>query len=411
MAYDGWLEFNGVELANVARTATLAPLLGIDTVWTTPEGVQWIPNTLGDSNYFDIEAAPWYDAGYPASGEFAGIMPLGVPGLDDSTLEAVTTEYTTDGGHSGKSRNATLSLVASVAIIASTHRGAEYGKRWLDRVLRGGSDSRTFCAGADLRYFRYAEEDAPIVHRRDVRTTRGTSVTRKRSSDCSVTWLVTFTMTAGDPYEYGEPVPRLSELGGVVTGPGVISSGATTLVEESCPVYDYTPVYDPLYPALVAPPTAPDFYPEGWGIVEGMTFDRFWARIEPVEPSPLLMVPVVTLTTTLEARMVRFSVWPADADSSTQCDPLFSVIATYVPPGLDFVIDGEQRASYVWDGFSPVVRRTDSLVFGPDAEPVQWAAFNDNEDLLVTLDIFFDSDGLEGGGEVRAALDLVAKSD
>jgi hypothetical protein len=409
MAYDGWIEFNDTEIVNLSRTAQLASALGIDVVWVSPSRVQWIQDALAGVDYDVVTTAPWYDENYPASAEFAGVVPLGFPGLDDSTTEASTTEYVTDGGRSGKQRNATLPIVASVAIVASSDRGAEYGKRWLDRVLRH-SGARTFCSGADLRYFRFEGAGAPVAHRRDVRLTRGSNVTRKRSVECSVTWLATFTLTCDDPFEYSDQQTVLTDLGGSPTG-AVLNSGSLALVQESCPVYDYSPIYDPLYPALVPSPTAPDFYPAGWDIAEGMTFDRFWARVTAPEPHTLNVVPVLMLTTTTEARMVRVSIWPSDSATSDQCEPLFSAVVSYLPADVTFYIDGEQKASYVWDGGSTAVRRTDSLVYAPDAKPLQWAAFNDPESLLVTLDLFTESGDEQGGGGVRLALALVQKSD
>lgn len=414
MSYDGWLEYNGVELVNLSRTAQLAETLGIDSVWITPSQVSWIQAALGESGYSSVSNAPWYDPEFPASGEFAGIIPLGFPGLDDSTTEASTTEYITDGGRSGKQRNATLTVVASVAIVASTDRGAEYGKRWMTRLLRNRS-ALTFCAGAPLRYFRYESAAAPIVHRREVRLTRGTSITRKRVTDCAAIWLATFTLTCDDPYEYGEAQTVVEDLGGTPTG-DVTGSGSLALIQMSCPVYDYTPIYDPLYPALVPSPTAPDFYPEGWGIFDGMTFDRFWARITSPEPSTLDVVPRFILTTDTDARMVRVSVWPDASSISDQCDPLFSAVVSYLPANTNFYIDAEQQVAYVWNGSSEAVRRTDSLVYAPNAEPLQWTAFNDPDGLLVTLDVFASesgggSFGFEGGGTVRASLALIPKSD
>lgn len=414
MAYDGWIQFNGQELINLSRTAQLAETLGIDTLWTDPASVQWIQVALGGVDYDRIAEAPWHDPGYPASAEFAGLVPLALAGLDDSTLEAATVEYITSGGSSGKGRNATLPIVASVAIIASTSRGADFGKRWMDRMLRAGG-AQQFCVGSELRYFISAQGEGepapPQGHRRDVSLTRGASVTRKRSTSCSAAWLVTYTWTANDPFEYGDEQPQFTELGGAVTGPAVVTSGSVALVETPCPEYNYTPIYDPLYPALVAPPEAPDFYPEGWALSTGMTFDRFWVTLDPLEPSALHVVPVVTLTTDFDARMVRVSIWPAGADPSDLCDPLWVAIVSYLPAGVDFVIDGEQRASYADTG--TVLRRTDSLVYGTGARPITWSTFNDPSGLLVTLDIMDDSGSgdYDGGGTVRAALSLVPKSD
>lgn len=412
MAYDGWIEFNGVEIVNLSRTAQLAGTLGIDSVWITPGTTQWIQSALSGVDYDVVSTAPWYDADYPASAEFAGIVPLGFPGLDDSTTEASTTEYVTDGGRSGKQRNSTLTIVASVAIVASTDRGAEYGKRWLDKVLRN-SGALTFCSGADLRYFRYAGAGAPVAHRRDVHLTRGSNVTRKRSVECSVTWLATFTLKCDDPFEYGEGTFVLGELGRLSPPMGdVLSSGVLDLFQESCPVYDYSPVYDPLYPALVPSPTAPDFLPAGWTITDGRAFRRHWARVSPLQPTTLRAVPDFTLIAPEEARMVRVSVWPSSSAIDDQCDPLFSAVVSYLPANTGFYIDGEQKASYTWDIPLDIIRRTDSLVYAPDAKPLQWTAFNDPTSLLVTLDAFAkDGGGFEGGPNLRVGMGLRSKSD
>lgn len=435
MAYDGYVEFDNAELFNVARTYLLSRANGVGTVRILGRVLDWLKDDLGfgltgfglggfglggfgigsPDDWADITLAPWYDSGVVASGEFFGLVPLSINGLDDSSLESTPVEYITDGGNSGRPRNATQPLVFNVGIIASTERGAEYGKRWLDRRLRG-SGSPIFCSGAELHYFRYAGEagdtGVPRVHRRDVRLTRGTSVTRKKRGWCSVTWLVTFTLTAADPFEYGMTIPAVTEMGDETpTGPLVDDSDSLVLVQSSCPAYDYTPIYDPFYPALVPPPPLPNVTPAGWNIESGMTFERFWVQLDQVEPSALFVVPVLTLTTDEDARMVRFSVWPSSANEYDQCDPLWSAVVSYLPAGFEFVIDGERKASYVWDGFSASVRRADSLVYSPDASPVRWPSFNDPGKMQVTLDIFTDSDGYEGGGSVRAALDFIPKSD
>ena len=147
--------------------------------------------------------------------------------------------------------------------------------------------------------------------------------------------------------------------------------------------------------------------PAGWNISVGMSFTRYWARISIPEPSDFLLVPTFKVNCTTDARRVRLSIWPSVSETNDQCDPLFSTVVGYVPANTDFYIDGEQRAAYAWDGFSPNVRRTDSLVYNPDAGPVQWTAFTDDTSLLVTMDIFTG----EGSGSVRAALSLTPKSD
>lgn len=404
MATESWVEFNGVEFINHARTVALAEALALDSVWIDPEKVDWIAEALDETGYDDVGTAPWYDPGYPASAEFAGFVSLGLPGLDDSTYSATTTEYVTDGGRSGRARNSTLSIVGSLAIVASTERGAEFGKRYLDRLLRGRSGS--MCTGTTMRFFRWSGLGAPTARRRNVRLTRGAAVTRKRNTDCSATWIVSFTLTCDDPYLYGEEEPQVTNQGdNIPTGPGVASYGNLDIVEQACPVYDYTPIYDPDHPALVAAPTSPDFYPDGWTVEAGDVFNRYWVRLNPVEPSNLLLVPVVKITCVEDTRMVRVSIWPNDSENDDQCDPLFTAMLTYLPADQPFYIDGMAQACYVWDGFSAAVRRTDSLVYGTDATPLQWTSFNDPDGLLVTLDVF-DPDA-----PVLMDLALVSKSD
>lgn len=419
MATDQWLEFGGVELINLSRTAQLAEVLGIDTVWTDPASVQWVQNAFNALDYDVITTAPWYDAGYPASAEFAGLVPLSVVGLDDSTLEAATTEYITDGGSSGSARNKTLPLVFNVAIVASTAQGAEFGKRWLSRVLKG-SGAGYFCAGSSLKYFRWEGGGSETAHRRNVSLTRAPSVTRKRATHCSVTWLVTFTLTANDPFEYSDELPQFQGLGGGFAlvdtsfiGAVEDSGTLTDLVEIPCAEYIYAPVYDPLYPALLPPPTAPDFYPEGWALLPGVEFTRHWVRLNPTEPTTVNLVPLIYLKSDYAARMVRVSIWPGDAATDVRCGPLWTAIVSYLPGNADgmFILDGEQSAAYVWDGDDVPVRRADSLVFGTDAKPMDWAAFNDDTGLLVTLDYAPSLAETDGGDSIEVAVSFMQKSD
>lgn len=412
MAYDGWLDFDGVELVNLSRTAELAEAYGVDVLYTTPESVEWIGAALGGSGYEDVSTAPWFSERHPASGEFMGTILLSAPGLDDSTASASTTELTSSGGRTGRSRATSLNIVCSMAILATTARGADYGKRWVDSVLRRGTAVGNVCRGVEVHYFQHEASDVepvpPRAHRRMVRISRGATVTRKHASACAHMWTLNFTLVADDPFEYGDEIPAVTSIGGsTTTGPEVLDSGTVSLTEAPCPVYDYSPVLDPAFPAFTPAPTAPDLPPAGWGIEGGMTFSRRWALLDVVAPGATNLVPKITIRSTVEARMIRVNLWPGLTDPSDLCGDLFSSVVTYLPPNVDFIIDGEQRVAYTWDGTSPTVRRADSLVFTKDARPVDWRSFNDPDGLLVTLDVF----GGSGGGNVRVALDLVPKAD
>lgn len=414
MSYDGWMTYNGVEVINLSRTAQLADALGLTSVATRSSDVAWIQTALAGASYSAPSAAPWYDAGYSASGEFAGLVPISVQGLDDSSYSSSGIEYVGDGGNAGKGRRTTLPVVFNVALVGVTEKAVRYGLSWLNQVITTTSAS-TFCAGADLRYFNH-QDGTTFKHRRDVKMTRGTVVTRKWHGDGSVVWWVTFTMTAGDPYEYGETTPVLAGLGGATpTGTSVLGSGEFNLNYAECPVYDYSPIFDPLYPALSPAPTAPNFYPDGWNISAGMLMHRYWARIGVPAPARVNKVPIISLTTLVEARRVKVSIWDHTSPLEDQCDPLFSCVVNYLPVGTTFYVDGHQSAAYMWNGVSPNVRRSDSLVYATDARPVDWTSFADPTNLLVTMDLFANvaatTTGFEGDGQVRMALALVNKTE
>lgn len=431
MAYEGWLEFNGVEVVNLGRTVALSRALGINAVRVKDASVGWIEMTMDDPgfglsafgvdpfgygygsavDYRNIEEAPWYDANHPASREFAGFLPLDVRGLEGSTQAAEVTEYITNGGYSGAGRHATLSIVASMVVVARTERGAEFGLKWLNRVLAPDSTG-VLAVGHDLTYFRYAETHAPKAHRRNVRLTRGTSITMKRDASCYSLWKITFTLTAGDPFEYGVPEERVEGLGGSnPTGEGLIGHGVEDLVEEGCPAFDYSPVFDPAHPALIPSPTAPNFLPDGWDIEIGMGFRRRWARVPGLVPASLNAVPHFALTTESDARRVRLSIWDGREHPTTQCGPLWSVVVNYLPAGQTFYVDGERETAYIWDGQTPFVRRADTVLFSPLGGPVEWPSVS-APDLLVTLDTFSTgASTFEGGGSIRASMSLIPKSD
>lgn len=414
MAYEDWMTVDSLELFNVGRTVLLSRTLGIDAVRVpTLRFNSAMEIAAGGSEYANIEEAPWYDAQYIPSQEFAGVFPLSVIGLGDSTRQASVTEFITDGGQPGIERSATNSMVFSAVIAASTDRGADFGKRYLDRVLRGLRQPQA-CGGSNLNYSRTDGRDGePVeyVHMRDVSVTRATSITKKRRSRCQTLYWVQWTMTAADPFEYGAAAQFITSLGGAnATGPRVTNSGTQVLVQNDCAQFNYTPIYDPLYPALVTPPTAPNFLPAGWGITNGMNFQRKWAVTTVMEPSALESVPIFKIESTTEARMIRVQVFNYLGSSTVQCSPRFSAILTYLPPSLPVYLDGEQAASYAWDG-SSAVRRTDSLVYSPGALPMRWNGFDAPNPLLVTLDLMQTTPGnYQGGGNVRVSMSMMNRT-
>lgn len=433
MAYDGYMLYDDVEIINLRRTALLSMELGVDSVRVTPESVSWIEPDTSDSVLGQVSNAPWYSAYDDASMEFAGIIPLSVVGLDDSSLTSTTTEYITDGGKTGTGRNATLPVVFSLALVALTARGVGYGRAWLEGVLRDGARG---CAGEVLRYVTHEEADwdDPEVwkHRNDVRVTRGISTTRKRANPCSHIHIITFTMTAGDPFEYGDREEWVTNLRpfGAVNGPAglpnpvVISNQVEN--NELCPVYDYSPIYNPAYPALVPSPTAPNEFPLGWSVFRpgletlddpSRHFHRRGIRTRAPSASVSGRVPVLRFTSDSDKTGVRFSIWPGGAEDDIKCGPLWSVSLPYLPGGDPLWIDGETQSVYVVEP-GGVVRRADTLVFDTDtAGPIRWKTLREPREnalsYFFTLDYLFhrDSDPMPPSYPLTVDIFWVTKAD
>ena len=404
--YDGYMTFNGVELFNVSRTATLAESLGIDSVWVTSQSVDWIRQKLGGVNYHLPSSAPWYDGGAPETHEFAGILPLGIAGGSDSSWSSNPIEFITDGGVPGRSRHTTQDLVFSVALVARTDRGAAYGLRWLNKILMADGN-QSHHAGYPLNYWRTEDPASPSAQRLNVKLTRGTSVTRKRSTDCSSVWLVTFTMNAANPHEWGFLTTAISGIGPPLGGSGatgshIIAQGASTYTLEAPPSYNYDPLYDPQAPALIAPPTSVDALPENWPFTPGITMHRYWARIRGLEPSGMPVVPYFTIYSATMFRGARLSMWSFDGGSvvARQHDLDFSAFLTYLPAVHRIDFDG--RTGTIFAG----ARRAESLVYNQHGGPIEWTTIrpsHPNGEMVFALDV------VGYGTDARAAVYLAAK--
>lgn len=269
MAWDGYFEYDNVEIINATRTAAYVRSLGLSWVHETGAAPD-LPWLLGQNEYVSpsVDTAPWYDPDLADSVGFAGIIPLSVVGLEDSTREARGFDYTTDGGNPGRIRHGMKEIAFNVALIGDSDCAVEYGFRWLKRALLDHQCTpglATACSGERLVYSRCfpeggrgAEEavldgahadttvwdvtlegsDDPSAqffdggnapgfsttatwstdferHLRNVTFPRGPVVTGKRQlKGCGgAVWLVSFTARAGDPFEYGERIPLLRDLG------------------------------------------------------------------------------------------------------------------------------------------------------------------------------------------------------
>lgn len=451
MAWNGYFRYQDTEFVNVTRTLAYAQALGMYSVRDVNYSAA-MPALLGDEPYSlpSLDPAPWYDSDEAESGNFAGVLPLSVDGIEDSTRETTVFEYTSDGGNPGTIRNTTKTVTFSVALVGTTEASVEYGFRWLKRALLrrdctpGTGNS---CHGERLYYSKSRPADDAVVgieeydggnayftvdpgleggdaytesdnvidggdaytlfdggvsekwayefqrHLNNVVINNGPTVNSKREmSGCNgVVWIASFTAVAGDPFEWGPQTEVLETLRASAPQPdpyaGSFSGtyGYTTYNITGCPGTSYEPIYDPNYPALVAPPAPPNISPEGWITPTGQWY-RNWADIpDVVVPLWDEVRPVITLRSADDAYRVRVRFYRDEFDPTADCGQAGEFFIRYLPGGVDFVIDGEQQAVYAIDGDS--VRRADSLVYGTGfATPIKWFALSCGGDWHVTLD-------------------------
>jgi hypothetical protein len=154
MAWKGYFTYDGIEVMNASRVE--AYMETICAPWFKPiYESETLRRALGDQPYVSplVDTAPWVDPDSPESYGFYGIYPIDVTGIEDGTGQTQITESTRDGGSASRTRYGSREVVFSAILIANSEQGAEYGLRWLKRVLRGDpclpSDN---CHGRELRY-------------------------------------------------------------------------------------------------------------------------------------------------------------------------------------------------------------------------------------------------------------------
>lgn len=178
-----------------------------DDSWTGLEAA------LGDGPYV-ITDAPWYNAARPESAEFAGIWLMSIEGMDGVPIQRDIAESICAGGIASKARDTTRSLQFSALVVACTNAGMEYGKDWLNCILRS-SDIRS---GVDMSYWKAHPEDTAADPETLKRSMYGLVLTRslttadvlgkggghqnRQASICRVEWE----MVATQPYAYGDPI-------------------------------------------------------------------------------------------------------------------------------------------------------------------------------------------------------------
>lgn len=419
MSWNGYLSYDGHEIINVPRLHGYARSANLSLNLRTLEN-DVLHLMLDDDEYRYVDQAgneaPWYDPNNEDSLDFLGIMPQSITGIDSSTRSSETIEFTTDGGTSGRMRYTTKTVVMNLALIATSEAGADYGRRYLASITSGrdcnGRTPENY--GAELHYAasepiwdRFSPVSAPtcwdMLRRRllKFRFNQGPTVTaRRKTSDGGSMWMVSLSGVAGDAYEYGVTSMIVDSLGDGgnpyvpwVT-PGAYENAGHAFVEPSCPQPVYTPLYDPISPALVAPPGPPDLP------VLSVPLPTTWTRRTVEIPAELIdrwddfQLSFSTFVNGA-ARNIRYRIYETDGFSDTACDYDAAWLKTYIPANATFHADGVYKSAYVDQG-GGIRRPANSLIFGRWTRPVEWLGISCGKSYTVTLDTPQDAPGLIG---------------
>jgi hypothetical protein len=234
-------------------------------------------------------------------------------------------------------------------------------------------------------------------HLHNVKFIDGPEVTaRKYLSDGTVVWTATFTAVAGDPYEYSrhwEVVERF--LGADVVDPypqgitGTYDMVGYAHTDAGCPPQVWEAIYDPLCPALVAPP-APVDIPAGCFTPTDDWWRRYITIPEDLVPLWGSAVPIINVTAQYDdLRQVRLRLYAdptgAGDPEAEECEYVGDLLVSYVPQGYTLIIDAHKQAVYARD-LDGLLRRADSLVFASDGKPIMWPELTCGYGYILTVD-------------------------
>lgn len=415
MAWIGYYEYGGTEVINASRVEAYARTAGVWSFKPVYKNTALAP-ALGEVYANPLQDdAPWTDEDDADTYDFLGVYPLDIGGIDDSTWGAAVTESTRDGGIVGRGRYASKTIVFNVILIGKNEAGCEAGLRWLKTVMTGPPclGSNVVCGGSDLCYL--ASEpildwtinsdvstclDPYLRSLHGVTVTVGPTVTAKADLANGSAWTVSFTVTAGNPYEFSAEVGLISGfmdpnvdvpyVGGIVPDGGSFDDSGFVQTEVKCPVATYQPIVDPLCPQVIAPPQVPNV------ALSCFEFPVNYVRRQFIIPKGLVplwgdVVPFLVIKAQrkeIRNLRVRFYADPFDTgDPNTDpCNYCGDIVFSYIPANSTLVFDGPLRQVYI-ENVQQGRRRADSLVFRSDGNPFEWPVMSCGFAYVATFDL------------------------
>ncbi len=170
--YQGFMRFGGREVINAERTmAYIAagfgqPGVEFDCPVGDPTG---LASVLGHEPYVSpiLDEAPWYDVNRPETHGFAGVLPLGITGLNGTTRSVTVAEKLGNGGVALAQRRSSKTIAVSAMLVGADTEAMHAGLQWLTSLLERSCEGDLDCAGSPLELF--TVNPGPVATTEDVR--------------------------------------------------------------------------------------------------------------------------------------------------------------------------------------------------------------------------------------------------
>lgn len=348
-----WLWFDGVEIANPARTRAYVNLAvpDVDTPLYCASCAPW--GTAEQYANVALDPAPWFDDNTQASREFFGLFVTRTGGLDDSTRGGRVIQLLGDGGAITGLRHEPREMRVSGLLIGLTKAGVEAGSSWLSAVLERGRESSLCAGGSTLEWMNdcassFLAADGGFRQARSVRCMAGPSVIGEHEAALHYQH-VEFTLVSPSPRVFHRPVQQAAWVEGAQevrrTGVTVTTLGSAKAV--CVPPPEPVTVLDPGSTLPPLPPTAPSTpdHPAA-----GATYSAYKSVFLPAGMSQSwasaalsIRIHATAAVNDVRVRVIE-QVDPADTlTTADPCDLAGEFFISYIPAGYSVEVDAAEQ--------------------------------------------------------------------
>lgn len=350
-----WLWFDGVEIANPARTRAYVNLAvpDVDTPLYCASCAPW--GTVEQYANVALDPAPWFDDNTQASREFFGLFVTRTGGLDDSTRAGRVIQLLGDGGAITGLRHEPREMRVSGILIGLTKAGVEAGSSWLSSVLERGRESNLCAGGSTLEWMNdcsssFLTGDGGFRQSRSVRCMAGPSIIGEHEAALHYQ-RVEFTLVSPSPRVFHRPVQQAAWVEGVqearragvtITDPVVGIAECVYAGGEPYTVMDPGSTLPPLPPTAPSTPSHP---------AEDAVYNDMRVVFLPGGMSPTWTVAALTITihATVNTSDIRVRVIeqvdPTETlHTANVCNLGGEYFISYIPAGFSVTVDGAEQS-------------------------------------------------------------------